>query len=550
LAAGLVVAVTFSQLESRAEHVREAANPLVFNDDVRQWIVPFNRYTGEGVRSGHVPDDYHRSVMPAGYWLLYRGLAPVLDPATLSKLLPYPLFLVALFGVAMAARYLGGAPLALMALALALQAPQPFARMTGGLPRTFAFPLLSLGLWALVAGRARLLAALVVVAQAFYPVAAAILGLSLGTLLFIVPRADRGEAAGWSGRRRVAAFVLVAACATAVFVPTALATARWGRMLGPADVASYPELGPGGRFLPEDRAPYPDLPASARLILETTLKGAGPPLVPPGLPAQRADLMTDGLAVLLVLGVTALAGWSQGARRMLALALASSVGYVAARAVAPHLSTPQRYLAYSLPLLAMVALPAGTAALAQVGLRARTRRGTAVGAVLVVGTALLLLGGRGDSRSGYTVVIDADTRIYGFLRSLPPDALIAGWPGGVIENVPYVCRRSAFLTLETHQPIHEAYALEMRRRMSILIAALLGDDETALRDLHETFGVSHLIVDVRHFSQPPRYFAPYDADVALAWRRGSDRGFAARARLANAGIFREGPLVLLDLSRL
>jgi hypothetical protein len=546
----LVLFVAFAQLDSRVGHVRYAATRLMFNDDARQWIFPLFRYTGEGALRGDVIGDYYLSVMPVGYWLLYRGLAPLVDPATLSKILPYPLLLVALLGVVMAARHLGGAPVVLMALALALQAPEPFARMTGGLPRSFAFPLLSLGLWALVAGRARMLAALVVVAQAFYPVAAVILGLSLATLLFLVPRADRGDASGWSRRQRIMALALVAMLATAVFIPVSLATAPWGRMLGPADAAGYPEIGPGGRFGPEDRAPFRALPTQARLTLATTLSGAGPPLLPTVAPAGRVDLVVTTLAVLLALGAISLAVRSQGARRSLALALGSSVGYLAARAMAPHLSTPQRYVAYSLPLLVMVGLPAGAAALARLAFRRQPRRGAAVGAVAAVGIVLLLLGRRGDPASGYTVAIAADTRLYDFLRTLPREALIAGWPDGAINNVAYVSRRRAFVTLETHQPIHQAFALEMRRRMRILIPALLGDDATALRQLRGTFGVTHLIVDVRHFSRPPQYFAPFDADVTRTWLRGHQRGFAAEAILDRAAVFREGPIAVLELSRL
>jgi hypothetical protein len=200
----------------------------------------------------------------------------------------------------------------------------------------------------------------------------------------------------------------------------------------------------------------------------------------------------------------------------------------------------------------MVALlPASGAALAQ-GL-SPTRwaiRTRAIGAVIAGGAVLVLVGGRGDPLVGYTRTLDAKTTIYEFVRGLPKDVLVAGWPGGVIQNVPYVSRRRAFITHETHQPTHEGYTLEMRRRMGALIDALFSDDQQGLMTLRDAFGVTHLIVDADNFLKPPSYFAPFDAEVKRTWQRGKERGFAVEGDVAKAAVFTEGNLVVLDLSRL
>jgi hypothetical protein len=59
----------------------------------------------------------------------------------------------------------------------------------------------------------------------------------------------------------------------------------------------------------------------------------------------------------------------------------------------------------------------------------------------------------------------------------------------VIPNVPYVCRRHAFITHEYHHPFDEEYTLEMRRRAGALIAPLFSDDQQALIKLRDAFGV-------------------------------------------------------------
>jgi hypothetical protein len=537
IVAGAVLALAIGA--SLAGHVRLALNPLVFNDDVRQHIVPFFRYAQEGVAAPDILSDYQLDITPPGFWLLYRTLAPVVDPEPLSKALPYALFLAMLLGVGIAAHRLGGPVVALVALAVAIQTPVFLSRMTGGLERGFAFPLLALGLCALVAGRVRWLAALVVVAMAFYPPAAAILGIALGALVFIVPRRDRGEAEGWSWRRSLAALFLVGALTSATFVPTALGARSWGRQLESKDVAVYPEFGAEGRSGINGRMPLPG--DGGKLLAAPVQK----------LARDRTTLVMKGLSLLLMLGLIPLAKRDAGARRALALPLAAGAGYVLAVALAPYMYIPQRYLAYAVPLLVTVLLPASGAALAGIVSPPRwARHAATIGAVFAGGAALLLLGGRGGPGTGYTVKLDGDARIYKFIRGLPKDALVAGWPRGVIDNVPYACRRRAFVTYETHQVFHEGYVLEMRRRMHALIAALFSDDPRGLMELRDTFGVTHLIVDAEDFSKPPRYFAPFDTEVKRTWQRGVERGFAIESLLTKATVFREGKLTVLDLSRL
>jgi hypothetical protein len=266
---------------------------------------------------------------------------------------------------------------------------------------------------------------------------------------------------------------------------------------------------------------------------------------------DHEPLVIDIFLFVLALGLIPLATANAGGRRALALPLATAVGYALARGLAPYLYMPQRYVAFTVPLMIAVFLPAGGATLAVVLSPARwAARSRVAGALIVVGAALLLLGGRGDEWAGYTVTLDPETRIYEFIRGLPKDALVAGWPGGVIDDIPYRCRRRAFMTFENHNVLHERYVLEMRRRMAALTAALLSDDRQELMALRDTFGVTHLIVDSEDFSAPPWYFAPFDRQIKETWRRGSERGFAVERVMTGIAVFREGKWTVLDLSRL
>src|SRR6185503_8910003 len=139
--------------------------------------------------------------------------------------------------------------------------------------------------------------------------------------------------------------------------------------------------------------------------------------------------------------------------------------------------------------------------------------------------------------------------------ALPPGALLAGWPalvgtGAVVENVPYLTARRALLTAETHVVFHEAYALEMRRRMRALIDAYFATDAAPLHALRARFHVTHLVIDRGHYAVAPTYFRPFDAWIAQAFAAGRAAGFEAPRRITEAGVLDDGTRVVLDLSRL
>ena len=71
------------------------------------------------------------------------------DPRLLSKLLPYALLIVLIVAVGLTARRLGGSIAMWAAAAMCFASYYPLYRMTGGLPRSFAMPLLAVAACAL-----------------------------------------------------------------------------------------------------------------------------------------------------------------------------------------------------------------------------------------------------------------------------------------------------------------------------------------------------------------------------------------------------------------
>ena len=150
--------LAFLYAGSLVDHARYAWQPFHANDDARQQIWPFLRYHDPQLLRGDFIAAYYLDSLPPGFWSLYRLAATVVDPRIASKALPYVELLIVLLALGTAAWRLGGATAAWGTMALALSTGVLLDRLAGGLPRSFAFPLMAASAAALVHGRPWILA--------------------------------------------------------------------------------------------------------------------------------------------------------------------------------------------------------------------------------------------------------------------------------------------------------------------------------------------------------------------------------------------------------
>ncbi|MBL4702361.1 MAG: hypothetical protein JKX85_13990 [Phycisphaeraceae bacterium] len=141
-------------------------------------------------------------------------------------------------------------------------------------------------------------------------------------------------------------------------------------------------------------------------------------------------------------------------------------------------------------------------------------------------------------------------RIVSVLGDLPTDVLIAGWFGRPIQDVPYLCARSIFISYELHQLFHKNYALEMRARALALIDAYYAHELSDITILRDRIGVTHLLLKRKHINKKrASYFAPYDRYISKRVR-GSRIRLLLKNELLDAVIYEDEQYILLDLSRL
>jgi hypothetical protein len=544
---------------SLASYFEHIFDPTRFNDDARIQLYYFYHYRDPALFAADVIGKYHSDGTADFFRALYFVTAKVGDPLVVSRFLPLPLLLVTLAGVAVAARNLAGSAGVFVALALCLSAGLIHDRIAGGLPRSFAFPLVAWSAAALTVGSARGVAVLTAVGMGFYPVVGVIGGIALAILLLVVPRPDGGEASTWPLKKRLVLLALTGA-STLVVLPFALRMKPYGETIKPEMTERFPETGPGGRQSPRDRlVRIPFFDEAARVARDSTLS-RGEPLVAAlnVVPGRKHSAVWFGvpLALLMVAGLFRAGLRSPPLRRLAALALASVIGYELASAVTPTLVLAQRYAMYSIPILLPLAVAAGFRGLFPRRLPEASASGLqaalpAVWTLLLGAILLVLAGGQGTSRDPLGVRLTReDAPVYAAIRNLSKDALVAGWPRGLMDQVAIASLRTPFLTYQTHMPYHTGMTLLMRARMRALITAYFATDPAPIRRLRDEHGVTHLLVEWSHLTgSPPDYFEPFDRDIARALKKSEGKSYELSEQANVASVFDDGRYGLVDLRR-
>ena len=532
-------------------HINVARDAARMNDDARILIVPFlHDHDPQLFRDDYVTR-YLRSGLPIGYEWGMAMASKLADPRVLSKVLPYPLLLLFAITVGVAAHRLGGWGAAGMAMAIALTSELFIDRMSGGLPRMFAFPLVAVAGLGLAWGRTYWVCAAVLAGALLYPAAGLVCGLVLAALLLLVPARDRGDAAAWRWRKRLIVLAATAGFSALLLAPTVLRLRAYGPTLGPKQATAYPEIGPGGRFGPRDRPPF----RLVRHAMEATARALSGPRLGEranGTYSYRFIWRWPVLVPVLLTGIGGLylAATTSAGRRLLALGVAAGVGHISANLLLPNLYLPQRYTLYAIPIYIAIVLPVGLVALARRLLPSDRARPVRIALLALSFAGILVMMGAGmNTDAGLRHTLRSSLPVMGYLHTLPPDVMIAGWPRGAMEDVPYVTGRRVFVTFETHATFHRGYADHMRERTNALIDGYFATDVEPLRRLRDQHGVTHLVIDRTHYVTAAVYFAPFDTLIPSRFEA-AHRDGAEALRQTGAVIYDDGTYVMLDLARL
>ena len=550
-------------------HWKIARDPYFVPFDAVQYVPAFFKFdANDPVPTTYIKEYFLNAICPPLYKASVALGARFADVRAVQLVLMYAAYGLFVAVMGSIGWLLGGAALSFAVMALTISAWIFFGLgFIGGAPRMYGYPLIALTLYALVRDSPRLLGLMAILGALLYPVVSIIAGVCMAGWMLLPIYTKHGVVSGWSLRRRLVTLILAGGLSVAGLIPLLLGSGAYGRRIVAADVADYPEAGTDGNYRPHDQLPYQLFGREWLSYYLGPMYSHGDALVP-ALNIQRnldavtqlAALAAVGLIVLVVIiaGLRTVLHSPQRASgmRLIGFFIACAALHVTSWLAAPFLYIPTRYFMFSLPFIVTFLFPWSLYLL--VGGIGQLRQSPALRGVVFLGLAgiyLVAFGGRGNVEfEKGSMIAQPSQPLLVAIAALPKNSLIAGWPYGEMKNIEYVARRNAFLTAELHQVLHLRFIEVMRQRMDAVFDAYLSVDAAPLRRLRDQFGVTHLLVETHHFTdpkRPPEYFAPWRSRIGPRLEGIKDKAYLVNESLhQKAAVYDSNGLILLDLARL
>lgn len=494
-------------------------DPMRIANDYRQNFFWMAALRDPGLFLHDYVAQYARDFNPPGILLAYwLGAHAGISPFALSKVLTAVVYSTFLVGVYFLGRRFGrerGPITALVFLLLVLVSDRYFVGQTvGGFARTFAFPFQVWILWALLSRRYWLAMGLGFAAVFLHPqtflITFAILGVIFaGNALRLAQR-----------RRRLAralvpftALLLVGATTSLWLQSRSQAMVRdYGRMVDANDMRhlrEYRSASPTSRNKSSGGRWWREQPNGLHIAALEELSGAYL------LNARGEWESNSGLAFAWVLlgscvvfvatsGVQPRKLWRHAP--LLVGVVIVIAWFLLCYALLTRVYFPNRFLRPMVPLLVMLWVADRVAA------------GPAPGTWLRRGwwawvLALVITGVRGFSTDAdilFEINLRPVAKVTQFLRTLPPNAVIAANPSGDADDISPLAERSIYVHREISHPLYWDFSMEMRRRTELVTDALVfeGSNRDQVRALRRD-GVSHMVINKALYEQaaatPPAY---------------------------------------------
>ena len=549
-------------------HWKTASDSYFVPADAVQYVPSFFKYDRfEAVPTTYIKEYYLEAVCPPLYKSLTALGARFQDVRRFQLGMMYLAYAVFVFIMARLGWVLGGAALSFAITALTLSGWIFFGLgFLGGAPRMYAYPLVALVLYALIRDRPRLLAVLTILGASLYPIVGVVGGLCLAAWLLLKPLSSRGQVSAWSWLRRLTVLGVTGCLALMILLPLVLSSGSYGRRIVASDIETYPEAGPDGNYRAYDQLPYKLFGHETLAYYLGPLYAHGDPLVPwtnvhrglePGMSLFAVALGGFLLLVFVIAGLNCISRGNcrDAGIRVIGFFAVCAALHVIAWIAAPYLYIPARYFMFSLPFVITLLFPWGLYATLQTSPTSgfSPSRQTMV-FLAAITLYLMLFGGRGNVAFSGPPLDTSERGLLEQISALPKDSLIAGWPVGPLRKVEYITRRNVFLTGDLHQVLHLDFLQKMRKRMDAIFDAYLSTEAAPLIRLRDEFGVTHLVIESRNFTEPthaPEYFSPWRSRIQPRLREIQGQEYLLNKRFhEKAAVFESDGLFLMDLSKI
>jgi preprotein translocase subunit SecE len=536
-----------------AGHWASLTNRYVINDDVRQQLFWMQQWQDPELFRGDLLAEYSRNYVPWGVRLIYYAGAPLMDPVQLSKVVTgilYVITAVLLFGLG---RYLRDDLTGLLLVGMFLVSTNFLFRISGGLSRAFAFPLLATYILCLAQRRLAAASFTILLQSLLNPY---IMLLCLVT--HCLYQARRYAVPLWHHMRGISLnhgdprssttslsrlfrvnLPVVAAVAVMALNYVVFADPSFGSLVSWTDMGDKIEYTEAGR--------YPILPVPS---LVDELKRPYWFM----LPFRELGIFPYGLAFSFFVGAISLYSLVVWIRRpevvqvsrlwvFVYLLAASVILYAVAYVLLMKLFLPRRYLEYSLAVFYAALFAIGLRVLVEMVVKKKT-------VVLLLLTVSVVVG---VVRFQHVGIYDysASAPLCRFLAGVPKDSVVAG-PPDLMDNIMTFAHRRVFVSFELSHTWYKRYWKTIKKRTFDLLRAYYAADPAEISRFAQDNHVDYLVVREKDF--PPGdtrkgsiHFEPFDSFVRTLTR--SQEQYAALDRNAFPVVFEDSGLRVLRIRR-
>jgi len=541
-------------------------------DDALQYIPAFYSYLPESIPKNYFDEYYLNAIIPIGYKVLFINAAQHVDLVILSKHLIYiPLFITIII-LALCVKELTGSSLlaictVMFALAYSAQA-MLLLGFYGGTPRSFAFPIMALGLLYIIKGRPVALGIITIASTIIYPIAGVILGFTMA-LILILPEKYHTASKGWSFKKRIGFIFAVMTLSAAILIPQMMLSTDHGSLIAPGALEAFPEADEDGRYAIGYRMlDSLDIGFLVSYFKKSFLANGTLILGLYDTIYEKTKINFFALSIFIVQGfifLSIIMGFqkitqkgNEAVVRMFLLLAASFILFVTAYFLQPYMYMPSRYLMYSIPILATILFPVSVVrwAMNLKFVKGKEQRAKRFAAIVVL-SVIIIAGGKGYTQNDEPTKYDIDeTNFLHAISNLPTNALVAGWPNDTaVRKTKIQTKRNILISRDIHQALHEKNTLHARDITNDLIKAYFATERKHIELLKTKYNVTHILIKTEHYGkEPPKYFAPFDEKIELIHEQQRQKAILLGIeKLEDASILRNASgtgYILYDINKL
>ncbi len=426
----------------------------------------------------------------------YIFINKFIDFIYITKVIPIFTFLIAVIFIYKLGAIIKNKRFALILTFLFLLRPWIYWQFSGGLSRSFAFPLLIAFIYYLIKKDNLKLSIVLLLEAMLYPTiflnSLFIYGLSLINL--------KERRINLALNKNYLVFIFVILSFMALLVPMSLINYGFTEQITLKEAILSPDFYEGGVGVPVFMGTVPftsDVKSTIRSLIQIYNFGINRPIY------------TNGLFVLIMLSFIFAVLYRKQIFRLpkeiYLLVISSLVLQSLAVLLLFRLHVPSRYVFYTIPLFLMIILAHG------IYLLSINKKLKSVFTALIL--VLLAFYGAKLIMTPGEIFDCADKGIYDFIKTSPKDSLIAGYPPDM-NCIALFGQRNPFVMSLLDAPFHKDFNIIIKQHESDFFSAYYGNKQE-VEKFCKNSGVTHIVVDKGHFnkeflSQEHYYTEPYE----------------------------------------